>query len=169
MAQINAAITASANLFALINAANTSQTLAAANVTFGTPAVITGVDNTSVLVTAVAGQGYSGTQTVTYNRRGLGDNVASPSFASTANNESTLASIKAVLVTQLALVASEVTLTGTLTNPGDGNTSTLTLASNAGSLLYIDGSSQVITLTWGDVPLTEAITTTSLAGFDVAS
>lgn len=167
--QINASLSAAANLLALINATNEAQTLTAAQITIAVPAVKADSGdgrNTSVLLTAVEGQGYSGTQTANYTRRGLADSVAAPSWGTTADSTDTLATILARIVAQNGLVASEVTLTGDLTNPGVGETSTLTLDSNAGSLLYVDGSTEVVTLTWQAVPLATAIGTPNLTGFD---
>jgi hypothetical protein len=176
--QINTSLSALDNLLALINAANTGQTITDTQVTAGTPAEQTADGqgrNTNVAINAVAGQGY--TQTVTYARRPLNDSVASPDFAVTETIGATAASIITALAATNGLVASELELQ----DPANGNAvvtgaisnspATLNLVSITGSLLYIDASSQAVTFTWQEpqVALTTAIATTALSGFDAAS
>jgi hypothetical protein len=170
--QINTSLSALDNLLALINAANTGQTITDTQVTAGTPAEQTADGqgrNTNV--------GYTGTQTVTYARRPLNDSVASPDFAVTETIGATAASIITALAATNGLVASELELQ----DPANGNAvvtgaisnspATLNLVSITGSLLYIDASSQAVTFTWQEpqVALTTAIATTALSGFDAAS
>jgi hypothetical protein len=178
--QINTSLSALDNLLALINAANTGQTITDTQVTAGTPAEQTADGqgrNTNVAINAVAGQGYTGTQTVTYARHPLNDSVASPDFAVTETIGATAASIITALAATNGLVASELELQ----DPANGNAvvtgaisnspATLNLVSITGSLLYIDASSQAVTFTWQEpqVALTTAIATTALSGFDAAS
>lgn len=178
--QINASLSALDNLLALINAANTAQTITDAQITAGTPAAQAADGegrNTNVLVSAVAGQGYSGTQTVTYTRRALNDSVVTPNFALTETIGANASDIVAALATANGLVASELELQ----DPANGNAvvtgaisnspATLNLVSITGSLLYIDASSQAVTFTWQEptVALATAIATTALSGFDAAS
>ena len=62
-------------LLGLINAANPNLPngpLTAGNVTLGAPSSNVGANNTQVTVTGVTGQGYSGTETFTYNRLDIG-------------------------------------------------------------------------------------------------
>jgi hypothetical protein len=161
--QINTSLSALDNLLALINAANTGQTITDTQVTAGTPAEQT-----------ADGQGRN---TVTYARRPLNDSVASPDFAVTETIGATAASIITALAATNGLVASELELQ----DPANGNAvvtgaisnspATLNLVSITGSLLYIDASSQAVTFTWQEpqVALTTAIATTALSGFDAAS
>lgn len=64
--------TAEALIYALVNAANAGlagNPASASNITLGTPTVISaGGDNTSLTLTAIPGHGYTGVDTVTYNR-----------------------------------------------------------------------------------------------------
>lgn len=180
MAKIDASKSAIDNLLALVNAANTGQTITNAQVTAGTPAVQTADGqgrNTNVALTAVAGQGYTGSVTVAYARRGLNDSVLAPNFAYTATVGDTASAIIAAVATTNGLVASELHLEdpaapGTpVTGAINNSPATLNLVSATGSLLYIDGSSQAITFTWNaaQVALSTAVATTNLVGFDAAS
>lgn len=172
--QIDASKTAAANLLAIINSGNTGQTITAAQVTFGAPSVKTDTGdgrNTSVVVTAVGGQGFSGTQTVNYTRRGLNDSVASPVDSYTATDGEDAATILAALATQLGLVLAEVQLEDpanpgvALTGAQSGNQATLNVVSKANSLVYVDGSTQAITMTWNAEALSTAIPNVDLPGF----
>lgn len=175
---INPAITAAANLLAILNAGNTAQTITASQVTIGAPSVKTDSGdhrNTNVTLTSVAGQGFSGTVTVAYTRRGLNDSVASPVDSYTATTGQTAASIVTALASQLGLVASELHLEDPA-NPGvalsgaqTGAQASLNLVSATGSLLYVDGSTQAIAMTWQAQALSSAVTTTNLPGFAAAS
>lgn len=155
--QIDPSKTASANILDLVNAANAGLNLTAAQVTMGVPTVKTDAGdgrNTSVVLTAVAGQGFSGTVTMNYARRPLNDNVASPSFATTQSVGVDAAAVVAALATANGLVASELQLvdqangnavvTGAISN----SPATLTLTVKGTSLLYLPGASQLITFTW---------------------
>jgi hypothetical protein len=180
MAKIDASKSALDNLLVLVNTANTGQTITNAQVTAAAATVKTDTGdgrNTSVVLSAVGGQGYSGSQTVNYTRRALNDSVTSPNFAATQTIGDTASAIIAALATTNGLVASELHLEdpgapGTpVTGAINNSPATLNLVSANGSLLYIDGSSQAITFTWNapSVPLTTAIATVDLAGFDAAS
>lgn len=115
--------------------------------------------------------GFRGTVTVAYFRRGLNDSVLTPDFTFGVDDGVTKAQIIAGVAAKLNLVAAELDLTGDITRPVSGLTSTVTLTSLAGSLLYVDGSTQAITLNWVDhsIDLTTAVATTDLTGFDAAS
>ena len=177
MAKIDATKSALDNLLVLVNAANTGQTIADTQVTAAAATVKTDTGdgrNTSVVLSAVAGQGYTGSQTVNYTRRGLADSVTTPNFHYETPVGTTAAAIIAAVANTNGLVASElhleapgapgVPVTGAINN----SPATLNLVSANGSLLYIDASSQAITFTW-DTALSSAIATVNLAGFDPAS
>lgn len=171
--KIDASKSAIENIVALVNATNAGANLTSAAVTLGaaTAASGTGGRNTTVQATAVAGQGFKGNVTVSYIRRGLGDSVLTPDFTLDVDDGVTKADIIAGVATKLGLVVAELDLTGDITRPASGLTSTVTLESIAGSYLYVDGSTQAITLNWADhsVDLATAVATTDLTGFDAAS
>jgi hypothetical protein len=180
MAKINTSLSALDNLLALVNAANTGQTITNAQVTAGAPSVKSDTGdgrNTTVALTAVGGQGYTGAVSVNYTRRGLNDSVLSPVDSYTATTGTTAAALVTALAAQLGLVESELHLEdpaapGTpLSGAQSGNQATLDLVANAGSLLYVDGSLQAIAMTWQapQVALDSAVTVTDLSGFDAAS
>jgi len=180
MAKINASLSALDNLLALVNAANTGQTITDTQVTAGVPSVKSDTGdgrNTTVQLSAVAGQGYTGNVSVNYTRRGLNDSVLSPVDSYTATTGDTADAILTAIATQLGLVKAELQLEDPA-NPGvalsgaqSGNQATLDVVAKAGSLLYVDGSLQAITMTWQapSVPLSTAVSVTDLGGFDAAS
>lgn len=180
MAKIDPTKSAILNVLALVSAANASVAITPAQVTAGTPTAQTADGqgrNTSLTLTAVAAQGYTGSQTYTYARRGLNDSVLSPVDSITETVGATAAAIVTALATQLGLVASELHLEdpaapGTpLSGAINNSPATLNLVTQAASLLYIDGSSQAITFTWNEpqVDLATATPVTALSGFDAAS
>lgn len=180
MAKIDASKSALDNLLALVNAANTGQTITNAQVTSGTASAHTDSGdgrNTSATLTAIANQGYTGSVTVSYTRRALNDSVTSPNFAHTATVGDTATAIIAAVASLNGLVASELHLEDPA-NPGtpvtgaiNNSPASLNLVSATGSLLYIDASTQAITFTWEQpqVALSSAVGTTNLSGFDPAS
>lgn len=180
MAKIDSTKSAILNLLALVSAANSALAITPSQVTAGTPAVKTDTGdgrNTNVTLTAVGGQGFTGSQTYAYTRRGLNDSVLSPVDSTTQVIGATAEAIVTALAAQLGLVESEVHLedpaaAGTpLTGAISNSPATLNLVSAAGSLLYIDASSQAIAFTWTEPTLDLATATpnTDLAGFDAAS
>ncbi len=167
--KINTAISASANLFALVNSDN-ALTLNATKVTPGVPAPRTpGADpsNTTLTFTAIADQGYFGTVDVTYTRLGMSSGVTTPIFDFLTDGDTTNASLLAAAAASLGLIASEIQITGTLP-AADGDTTTVSLSAKAGSLLYI--GSQDLNLEWpaDAIDLAEAVAVTQLNGFEPA-
>jgi len=159
--------TAIVNAFALINAAN-ALTLDATKVTLGAPAPRTpGANprNTTLTLTAVADQGYTGTVDVTYTRLGMGSGVAVPEFGFHTDGTTTLPAFKTAVATSLGLVEAEIDVTGTLPAT-EGESVTMVVAAKAGSLLYV--GTQNLTVDWpqGDVALADAVTVQDLDGFD---
>lgn len=176
--KINAAKTAAANLIDLVNASNAGLNLTAGQVTIAAPTVKADSGdgrNTSVVLTSVGGQGYSGNVTVNYTRRPLNDSVAAPDPTLTQTVGADADAVVTAIATKLGLVAAELKLvdqangnadvTGAISN----SPATLTLAVKGTSLLYAPGATQLITFTWNEPPLNGAVTTTNLTGFDAAS
>jgi hypothetical protein len=176
--QIDTSKTAAANLLAILNSGNTGQTITAAQVSIGAPSVKTDSGdgrNTSVVLTAQSGQGFSGSVTVNYTRRGLNDSVASPVDSLSVASGTDAATIVSTLATQLGLVASELHLEDpanagvALSGPQTGNQATLNLVASTTSLLYTSGASQAITMTWTAEALSAAVTNVNLPGFASAA
>lgn len=167
--QINTSLTALANVYALINAAN-ALTLDATKATVSAP-VVRAPDanprNTTVTLTAVDGGGYEAGSTidVTYTRLGMGSGVAVPEFGFFTDDTTTPAAFKTAVATSLGLIESEIVLTGDLPD-AEGESVTIVLAAKAGSLIYI--GSQNLTVEWpqGEPTMAEAVTVTALDGFD---
>jgi hypothetical protein len=99
-------------VFDAINAANPSLQngpVSASNVTLGTPTATGATPNTSVEMTGIAGQGYSGSDTITYDRIDIGamfttwgDNPATvPNGATYTNASDMLPTINATYGTDL--------------------------------------------------------------------
>lgn len=180
MAKIDSTKSAILNLLALVSAANGALAITPAQVTAGAPTVKTDSGdgrNTTVALTAVANQGYTGNVSVNYTRRGLNDSVLNPVDSTTQVIGATAEAIVTALAAQLGLVEAEVQLEDpaaagvALTGAINNSPATLNLVSKAASLLYVDGSSQAITFTWNEpqADLATSVPTTDLDGFDAAS
>ena len=176
--QINPAHSAAQNILDIVNSGNTGQTLTTAQVTIGAPSVKTDTGdhrNTNVTLTAVGGQGFSGSVTVAYTRRGLNDSVASPVDSLSVAGGTDAAVIVSDLASQLGLVASELHLEdpaapGTpLSGPQTGQQASLNLVASTTSLLYLSGATQAIAMTWTAELLSAAVPNTNLPGFADAS
>src|SRR6185312_171149 len=176
MSKIDSTKSAIDNVLVLVNAAN-STSIVNTQVTAGTPTAQTADGqgrNTQLTLTAVGGQGFTGSQNYTYVRRGLNDSVLSPVDSYTAAHGIDATALLDALCTQLGLVNTDVhledpanagvALSGSIT----ADQATLDLVANANSLLYVDASSQAITMTWTH-DLAAATPTTALTGFDAAS
>ncbi len=168
--QIDIAKTGPENVFALVNAANAGLTLDATKVTLGTPVVRTpdaNPHNTTITLTAIAEQGYTGTVDITLTRLGMGTGVTTPDFDFVITTDDA-AAFKTQVATQLGLVESEIVIVGTL--PTEGNSGTVTVAGIAGSFLYLP-TTQTLNVDF-PVPqeaLTDAVATTQMDGFDAAA
>lgn len=179
MSAIDTTKNASDNLLALILAANPGSTLSgltSADIDWQaqTEQAPDGEGrNTSINAQAAAGSaGFRGVATVTYTRRGVTDSVVSPNWATSVTDGVTDAEIIAAIALANGLIGTELTIVGDITRPaGEVLTSTVALNTNAGSLLYIDGTTQEVTLNWNDTrtDLATAVAVTALSGFDAAS
>lgn len=155
-------------ILAMVNAANPTPVngpVSTSNVTFGTPTVISGLENTSITLTGSGA--YAGTQTFAYNRLDIQTDVMSilaPSGATLANASfATVADLIAPLNTAyaLGLVTDDIANGSdavTLTN-GAGSAS-ITMAT--GSLKFIGELS--VAITQAQANLATAVTTTELDG-----
>lgn len=167
--QINIAKTGPENVFDLVNAANAGLTLDGTKVTLGTPVVRTpdaNPHNTTITLTAIAEQGYTGTVDITLTRLGMGSGVVTPSYDFEITSGDA-AAFKTQVATQLGLVESEIVIVGTL--PTEGNSGTVTVAGIADSVLYLP-TTQTLNVDF-PVPqeaLTDAVATTEMDGFDPA-
>lgn len=159
-------------VYGLINAANPNLqngALTTVNTSFGAPAGTGSTPNTSLQVTAVDNQGYSGQVTVNYNRLDIQNQVFSvlaPSGASVVNTNSAMATVGDVL----AAINSTYNLNLQEGDVSNGATA-LSLTNDAGSCtIEIDPGSLAytgslnVTITQAQVPLNQAVTTTTLAG-----
>lgn len=167
--KINTTLTALANVYALVNAAN-ALTLDATKATVGAPAARTpdaNPRNTTVTLTAVDGGGIEAGTTVdvTYDRLGMGSGVVTPEFSFFTDGTTTLPSFKTAVATSLGLIEAEIDVTGTLPAT-EGETTTMVVAAKAGSLLYV--GTQNLTVEWpaGEPTMAESVTVTQLSGFD---
>lgn len=127
--------------------------------------------NTVVVVNAT---GYADTQSFTYARRSLTDNVVAPAPTSLAlKGTEKAADVLAAVAALLNLVPSELTLNaswintdGSITVPtpaADGSVTTgLSVTSNTASLLYIDGSGASLTVNFPSVPVVQPVSINTL-------
>lgn len=111
MAVINTSISPVENVLALINAANPTAPTPASltNVTIGTPSSDSpSSKNTSILVTGVAGQGYSGFKLFTYDRIQISQAAATQPTSIEVETDDTDEQIAAAAIAALGVIASEV-------------------------------------------------------------
>lgn len=165
--KIDTTKTAIVNAFALINAAN-ALTLDATKVTLGAPAPRTpGANprNTTLTLTAVAGQGYKDSVDVTYTRLGMGSGVVTPEFGFHTDGTTQLAAFKTAVCTSLGLVEAEIDLTGTLPAT-EGSSTVMVITAKATSLLYVGTQNLAVDWPQGDVAMADAVTVKDLDGFD---
>lgn len=169
--KINTTLTALANVYALVNAAN-ALTLDVTKATIGVPVgrePDADPRNTSVALTAVDGGGYEAGSTVNvnYTRLGMGSGVVSPEFGFFTDGTTTLASFKTAAAVSLGLIESELDFTGDIPT-AEGQTTTIAVSAKAGSLLYV--GTQDLTVEWpqGEPTMAESVTVTQLDGFDPA-
>lgn len=171
MAKVNLALTASANVLALINAANPALNATAAQITLGVPSVAagTGGRNTSIIVTAIADQGFSGEQIFAYTRQALASGAAIAAakavpFGIAPGDSDAVILTKAAAA--LGLLESELTIANVV-QPVDENTpGSADIVAKVGSLLYTGTYGAALTVPDTDVPLDEAAPVTDLSGFD---
>ena len=159
-------------LLALINTQNPNLpngALTNANVTLGTPTASGTTPNSSLAVNAVAGQGYQGSVTVTYNRLDIQNDVFSvlaPSGATVVNTGGTMAAISDVVAAinasyNLNIVEADVSnWTTALSLTEDAGSCTIDIA--AGSLVYTGTLN--VAITQQQVALSQAVTNTDLSG-----
>jgi hypothetical protein len=171
MAKVNLTLSASANVLALINAANPALNATDTQVTLGTPSVAagTGGRNTSLIVTAVSNQGFSGEQIFAYTRQALASGAAIATakavpFAIAPGD--TNAQILTKAATALGLLESELTLANIVQPVNETTPGSADVVANVASLLYTGTYAATLTVPDADVPLDEAATVTDLSGFD---
>ena len=171
MAKINPAITAAENVLALVNAANPSLNATLSQVTLGNPSAVagTGGRNTSITFTAVANQGFSGSQTFSYTRQALAAGAAiatAKDLPVTIAEGDSNAQILTKVATALGLLESQVQI-GNVVQPTDEATpGSADITPIANCLLYTGSYEVILALPDTDVPLNEAAATTDLDGFE---
>ena len=137
-----------ANLIAQINADNVGLNLTEAQVTVGAASARVpdaNTNNTTLDLTAVAGQGYSGTKTITYMRLGLDSGVVTPVTGLTVTAATTQAEALTMAATDMHLVEAELEVTA-FTAAVDGSTpGSITIQPKATSLLYV-GAAKTLNL-----------------------
>lgn len=140
------------------------------NVTLSAPAVNDNnavTKNTKTTISAVAGQGYSGSTTVYYNRVSLADIVATGSnqFLLTTQKKASdiLPLFNAAFNTNLII---DDIVEEDLPAAAANGTITYTLQAAANSPAFL--ASVVVKLVPADIPLSQAITTTDMTGLTVA-
>lgn len=171
MAKVNLTLSAEANVLALINTANPALNATDAQVTLGVPSVAagTGGRNTSIIVTAIADQGFSGEQIFAYTRQALASGAAIAAAKAVPFGIApgdTDAQILTKAAAALGLLESELTIANVV-DPVDENTpGSADIQAKVGSLLYTGTYAAALTVPDTDVPLDEAANVTDLDGFD---
>lgn len=170
--KVNLLLSPVANLLAVLNAANPGKSFNETNVSFGVPADLVGGNggrNTSIEITALQDAGFSGTATVNYTRQALivGGAIATAKAVKVlVMGTDTEAEILTKVATSLGLMESEITIGGVTIPVNENNDGEATITAVAGSLLYTGNYLVTLEVADVDVPLTTAITTFDLDGFD---
>lgn len=151
--KVNLSLTPAANLLALIKGTagneSASASLTEAMFTIGAPAVRVpdaNPSNTTLILTAVAGQGIETgtTKTVTYTRNALDSKATAPGNVIVVAGD-TEAQVKTKIATAYGLMESELVF-GAIVIPGEGETETVTVEVAATSLLYVDADGIIVTI-----------------------
>jgi len=156
-------------VMALINHDN-GKGVTADQIVMGIPTVNnTGVLNTTLTLTAVAGKGYVGSQTFTYNRLHLTTAILAPSGLTATFPKGSMAKIADVVTLLNALLninmQADDFIDGDLAPFVGGvanETQVVQIVANANSLAYI--GSVLVTLTADDIDLATYLTVTELKG-----
>jgi hypothetical protein len=167
--KINLAKTPLENLVLQVVEDNSGLVLTAAQVTAGLPTTFGGdPQNTQVTLTAVEGQGYTGTKLVKYVRLDMNSGVAVPVTTLEVLAADNQAAVEAKVITALGLLASDVVFSAYTAAVDDATPGTITVAPAANSLLYV-GAAKTIAITVpavADPDLEDEIVIDELSGFD---
>jgi hypothetical protein len=149
--QINPSLSALQNLLNLVDVSNTGGPTSVTQVTAGAPSAATSETdtdvNTQVTLTAIAGQGFTGSVTIEYGRLSVAAEAASPSGSITVYNYQTDAQVLAAIENYLGFIPGEVTLAASPTRPGTYPGTGTAEIQASGSLVYLDGNATV-NLNW---------------------
>lgn len=155
------------NLVAQVVADNSGLSLTAAQVTAGNPSVFAGdPQNTQVTLTAVNGQGWTGSKLFKYTRLSLDSGVAVPVTSVVVEEADNQAAVETKVATALGLRKDQITFSA-YSAATEGAAGSLTLAIVANSLLYV-GANKTVELTIAPEDLA-GITNDELTGFTAAS
>ena len=146
--QINPSLSALQNLLNLVDVSNTGGPTSVTQVTAGAPSVATSETdtdvNTQVTLTAVAGQGFTGSVTIEYGRLSVADEAAAPTGNVPIPGYTTDASaILALVEAYYGFIPGEVSWVTPPTVPDSLPATTTAEIQASGSLVYLDGNATV--------------------------
>jgi hypothetical protein len=148
---------------------NAGLVLAATQVTAGAPSAFAGdPQNTQVTLTAIDGQGFTGSKLVKYVRLGMDSGVAVPVTTLQVLAADNQAAVEAKVAVALGLVEDELVFSAYTAAVDDATPGTITVAAVATSLLYA-GAAKTIEITVAAVPdpsLEDEVVIDELTGFD---
>ncbi|MNU54542.1 hypothetical protein D3C71_436000 [compost metagenome] len=135
--KINLTVSPLANVLALVNEKN-GTLLSVDRITSGPAVAPTGetTDNTEITLTGIAGHGYIGSLTYTYDRATLASQEIPTPSAIDVTATDTEADVKTKVAAALRIIESAVDFTD-LTIPVDATDGTVTVTPASGNLLYI--------------------------------
>lgn len=170
--KINPARSALQNILDLVKDANPQLSLNESQFTLSAPAVVAGTNgrNTEVTLTAVAGQGKTGSKTVAYTRLDpvTGPNEGAATTGVEVAGDASAAAIKTQLVALFGVVFEEVDVAN-LVLPTEGVDGSIDLVADADSLLYVGTTSVVLKLQAEEQDLGTEIAQSDLNGFEPAT
>jgi hypothetical protein len=167
--KINLTKTPLENLVLQVVEDNVGLVLAATQVTAGLPSVFAGdPQNTQVTLTAVEGQGFTGSKLVKYVRLGMDSGKAVPVTTLQVLAADNQAAVQTKVAVALGLLESDLAFSAYTAAVDDATPGTITVAPAANSLLYV-GASKVVEITVpavADPDLEAEIVIDELSGFD---
>ena len=163
--KINLTKTPLENLVLQIVEDNAGLVLTAAQVTAGAPSVFGGdPQNTQVTLTAVEGQGFTGTKLVKYVRLDMNSGVAVPVTTLEVLAADNQAAVQTKVAVALGLIETELTFSAYTAAVDDATPGTMGVSPKATSVLYT-GAGKTMTIVL-ESDLEDEITVTELSGFD---
>lgn len=170
--KINLARTGLQNILDLVKDANPLLTLAEAQFTLSAPVAAAGANgrNTEITLTAVAGQGKTGSKTVSYTRLDpvTGPNEGAATTGVEVAADATAEAIKTQLVALFGILAAEVDVTS-LVLPTEGVDGSIEIVADADSVFYVGSTTVVLKLQAEEQDLGTEIAQADLNGFEPAT
>ena len=170
--KINLARTGIQNILDLVKDANPLLSLTETQFTLSAPVIAAGANgrNTEITLSAVAGQGKTGTKTVSYTRLDpvTGPNEGAATTGVEVAADATAEAIKTQLVALFGILPAEVDVSG-LVLPTEGVDGSIEIVADADSVFYVGSTTVKLKLQAEEQDLGTEIGQANLNGFEPAT